>query len=165
MEKLLIECCLELRARGLLVGLKDLGGAGLTCATSESAAAVDLGADVDLDAVPTREPNMEPFEVLISESQERMLAIVRPRDVERVLEVCGRWGLAGSPIGRFRDKQGLRIRHRGRGVAGVPPPALADEGPTYDRPSRRPAWLDDLQADDPSAAPPPSSLADAFLEV
>ena len=142
-----------------------LTSAGLTCATSESAAAVDLGADVDLDAVPTREPDMEPFEVLISESQERMLAIVRPRDVEQVLAVCRKWGLAGSPVGRFRDKQGLRVRHRGEVVADVPPHALADEGPTYHRPAARPAWLDALRDDDPAGAHAPPSLGDAFLEV
>ncbi len=165
MEKLLIECCLELRDRRLLVGLKDLGGAGLTCATSESAAAVDLGVDVDLDAVPTREAHMESFEILISESQERMLAIVRPQDVEEVLGVCRRWGLSGSRVGVFREGSAMRV-HRGSAVvADVPPHALADEGPTYHRPAVRPAWLDELRADDPAEAPPPASLADAFMAV
>jgi phosphoribosylformylglycinamidine synthase len=165
MEKLLIECCLELRARGLLAGLKDLGGAGLTCATSESAAAVDLGVDLDLDAVPTRESNMETFEILISESQERMLAIVRPRDVEQVLAVCRTWGLAGARVGTLREGQGMRVRRGGSVVADVPPHALADEGPTYLRPASPPAWLDALRADDPAAAPAPPSLADAFMAV
>ena len=166
MEKLLIEACLELRERGLLVGLKDLGGAGLTCAVSESAAAVGLGADLDLDAVPTREPGMEPFEVLTSESQERMLAIVAPERVADVLAVCAKWGLTGSPVATLRGPgEALRVTAAGAVVADVPPAALADEGPTYDRPLARPSWLDEVRADDPARRGAPGSLEEAFLAV
>jgi len=165
LEKLLIGACLELRDRGLLTGLKDLGGAGLTCAASESAAAVDLGLDLDLDAVPLRERGMEPFEILTSESQERMLAIVHPDRVEDVLGVCARWDLSAAPVGHFRAGKRLRVLTGGEVVADVPPKALADEGPTYERPTVRPTWLDRIREDDPAAAPPPASLEEAFLSV
>jgi phosphoribosylformylglycinamidine synthase subunit PurL len=165
MEKLLIEACLELRAAGVLAGLKDLGGAGLTCAVSETASGAGVGADLDLDAVPTREPGMEPFEILISESQERMLAVVRPRDVEAVQRVCAKWGLAASRVGTLRRGQGLRVFSGGEVVADVPAPALADEGPEYARPASRPHGLDAIRDDDPGRRPPPISLEDAFLAV
>ncbi len=165
MEKLLIEACLELRDAGLLAGLKDLGGAGLTCAVSETAAGAGLGAHLDLGAVPTREPGMEPFEILISESQERMLAVVRPDRVPDVERVCARWGLAASRVGTLRRGQGLRVTSAGNLLADVPPPALADEGPEYHRPASRPDWLDALREDDPIRRPPPASLEEAFLAV
>ena len=97
-EKLLIEACLELRDAGLLEGLQDLGGAGLTCAVSETAARHGLGADLDLDQMPLREQGLEPFEILTSESQERMLALVRPEDVDRAQAVCTKWGLASRAV-------------------------------------------------------------------
>jgi phosphoribosylformylglycinamidine synthase len=165
LEKLLIEACLELKERGLLEGLKDLGGAGLTCAVSEAAAGVRLGADLDLDLVPLREAGMETFEILTSESQERMLAIVRPDDVAAAQEVCRKWGLEGSPVATFVDGGTLTVRRGGEVVAAVPALSLADEGPEYERGARRPDWLDALRADDPAAAPPPPSLEQAFLSV
>ncbi len=118
LEKLLIEACLELKEAGLLEGLKDLGGAGLTCAVSEAAAGVRLGADLDLDVVPLREAGMEPFEILTSESQERMLAIVRPEDVEAArdgLPEVGTGGVRGGDLHRGRDAHGAS-RRRGRGL-------------------------------------------------
>src|SRR2546430_11212006 len=99
-EKRLLEACLELLDAGLVVGIQDLGGAGLTCATSETAARGGVGMDVDVSAVPRREPAMEPFEGMTSESQERMLAIVAPRDLSRLLEVCARWEVSASVVGR-----------------------------------------------------------------
>ncbi|MDQ3991414.1 MAG: phosphoribosylformylglycinamidine synthase subunit PurL, partial [Actinomycetota bacterium] len=153
-EKLLVEGCLELIERGLLAGLQDLGGAGLTCAVSESAARAGAGADIDLDAVPTREPGMEAFEVLTSESQERMLAIVRPGDLEEAAAVCAKWGLAATVIGTVTDGGGMRVRMGGRVVAEVPTRSLADEGPEYRRPMSRPAWLDAAHDDDPTYATP-----------
>jgi phosphoribosylformylglycinamidine synthase subunit PurL len=164
-EKLLIEACLELADRGLLRGLQDLGGAGLTCAASETAARAGLGAELDLDAVPQREPGMEAFEVLTSESQERMLAVVRPESVEAAVTVCRRWGLAVSPVGRLSAGGTLRVRHAGTVVAEVPARALADEGPEYRRPMARPQALDRVRADDPATHPLPGSLEDAFLAV
>ena len=165
MEKLLIEACLDLREAGLLVGLKDLGGAGLTCAVSETAAGAGLGAHLDLGAVPTREPGMEPFEILISESQERMLAVVRPERVPDVEGVCAKWGLSASRVGTLRRGQGLRVTSGGNLLADVAPRLLADEGPEYHRPTSRPDWLDAIRAEDPLKRPAPASLEDAFVTV
>jgi phosphoribosylformylglycinamidine synthase II len=164
-EKLLIEACLELTGRGLVEGLQDLGGAGLTCAVSETAARRGLGADLDLDQVPLREAGMEPSEILTSESQERMLAIVRPRDLGDVRQVCERWGLSAARVGRLRGGGQLFVRHGDEVVARVPARALADEGPVYQRPMERPSWLARLREDDPAAASAPASLEDAFYTV
>jgi phosphoribosylformylglycinamidine synthase II len=133
-EKLLIESCLELVERGLLAGLQDLGAAGVSCAVSEVAARAGMGMDVDLDAVPLREPSMEAWEVLVSESQERMLALVSPADLEPVLEVCRRWGVSATVIGKMVPGGQLRVAFRGELVADVPARSLADDGPVYQRP-------------------------------
>jgi phosphoribosylformylglycinamidine synthase len=133
-EKLLIESCLELVEHGLLAGLQDLGAAGVSCAVSEVAARARMGMEVELDAVPLREPSMEAWEVLVSESQERMLALVEPANLERVLAVCERWGVAASVIGTMVAGDRLRVRFRGELVADVPARSLADDGPVYRRP-------------------------------
>ena len=143
-EKLLIEACLELVEAGLLAGLQDLGAAGISCATSEVAARAGMGMEVDLDAVPLREPSMEAWEVLISESQERMLALVDPARLDDLLAVCRRWGVAASVIGRMVPANGdgggrLTVRFRGELVTDVPARSLADDGPVYRRPLRAPA--------------------------
>ena len=144
--KLLIEASLELVERDLLEGLQDLGGAGLTCAVSESASRADLGAELDLDAVPLREPDMEPFEILTSESQERMLAIVAPERLDEVLGVCERWGLDAAVVGAARRRRRARGCSSGETtVAEVPARSLADEGPVYrTRRWRRRRGHDDL---------------------
>jgi phosphoribosylformylglycinamidine synthase II len=164
-EKLLIEACLELAGRGLLDGLQDLGGAGLTCAVSETAARRGVGVDLDLDQIPLREPAMDPFEILTSESQERMLAVVRPADLEGVTEVCSRWGLSATRVGKLRGGGQMFVRHGGEVVARVPCRALADEGPVYERPVEPPGWLARIREDDPGSAAPPASLEDAFFTV
>ena len=164
-EKLLIEACLEMIEGDLLLGLQDLGGAGITCAVSETAARGGSGVELDLDAVPLREEGMEAFEILTSESQERMLAIVAPERLGNVERVCERWGLRSAVIGRVAGEPGMRVRLGGRLVADVPPASLADEGPVYERPMERLAGLDDLQADDPTFDEPPADLRDAFLRV
>jgi phosphoribosylformylglycinamidine synthase subunit PurL len=133
-EKLLIEACLELVERGLLRGLQDLGAAGISCAVAEVAARAGMGMEVDLDAVPLREPSMEAWEVLVSESQERMLALVDPARLADVLEVCRRWGILASVLGEMTAGGILRVRFRGEVVAEVPAASLADDGPVYDRP-------------------------------
>jgi phosphoribosylformylglycinamidine synthase subunit PurL len=135
-EKLLIEACLELAERGLLRGLQDLGAAGISCAVAEVAARAGMGMEVDLDAVPLREPSMEAWEVLVSESQERMLALVDPARLDDVLEVCRRWGILAGVLGEMTGGPGglLRVRFRGELVAEVPAASLADEGPVYTRP-------------------------------
>jgi phosphoribosylformylglycinamidine synthase subunit PurL len=133
-EKLLIEACLELVEQGLLRGLQDLGAAGISCAVAEVAARAGMGMEVDLDAVPLREPSMEAWEVLVSESQERMLALVEPARLADVLEVCRRWGILASVLGEMTEGGSLRVRFRGEVVAEVPAASLADEGPVYTRP-------------------------------
>jgi phosphoribosylformylglycinamidine synthase len=138
-EKLLIEACLELVDGGLLAGLQDLGAAGITCATSESAARAGMGMTVDLDRVPLREPSMAAWEVLISESQERMLAVVDPGRLDEVLAVCERWGVLASVIGEVVEGGELTVTFRGEVVARVPAASLAEDGPVYHRPLVTPA--------------------------
>jgi phosphoribosylformylglycinamidine synthase subunit PurL len=133
-EKLLIEACLELAERGLLRGLQDLGAAGISCAVAEVAARAGMGMEVDLDAVPLREPSMEAWEVLVSESQERMLALVDPAGLDDVLEVCRRWGILANVLGEMTEGGTVRVRFRSEVVAEVPAASLADEGPVYTRP-------------------------------
>jgi len=172
-EKRLIEACLELLGRGLVVGIQDLGGAGLACATSETAGRAGMGMDVDVSAVPRREPAMEPFEVMTSESQERMLAIVSPADRAEVEEVCRRWEVRATMIGTVtaplpgKDSGGggrLRIFDSPGGelLADVPAASLSDDAPLYDRPLAPPADLARRRADDPSRLPAP---ADCGAEV
>ncbi|MGZ4129477.1 MAG: phosphoribosylformylglycinamidine synthase subunit PurL, partial [Actinomycetota bacterium] len=164
-EKLLIEASLELVERDLLEGLQDLGGAGITCAVSESAARAGLGAELNLDAVPLREPNLEAFEILTSESQERMLALVAPARLDEVRDVCSRWGLASAVVGSLVGGGGLRVTLGGSVVAEVPARSLADEGPEYDRSMSPPAEPDDRVGDDPTFATPPASTQDALFDV
>ena len=133
-EKLLIEACLELVERDLLRGLQDLGAAGISCAVAEVAARAGMGMEVDLDAVPLREPSMEAWEVLVSESQERMLALVDPARLGDVLEACRRWGILANVLGTMTTGGMLRVRFRGEVVAEAPAGSLADEGPVYQRP-------------------------------
>ncbi|MGZ4150861.1 MAG: phosphoribosylformylglycinamidine synthase subunit PurL [Actinomycetota bacterium] len=164
-EKLLIEASLELVERDLLEGLQDLGGAGITCAVSESAARAGLGAELNLDAVPLREPNLEAFEILTSESQERMLALVAPARLDEVRDVCSRWGLASAVVGSVVGGGGLRVTLGGSVVAEVPARSLADEGPEYHRSMSPPAEPDDRVGDDPTFATPPASTQDALFDV
>ena len=144
-EKVLIECCLDLYRAGVVVGIQDLGGAGLACATSELAAAGDGGLEIDLDAVPLRAENMLAAEILSSESQERMCAIVRPEDVARFREICAHWDVTCAEIGEVTDGEHLLIRHRGELVVDAPAHTIAHEGPVYERPWARPEWQDEVQ--------------------
>ena len=161
-EKLLIEASLELIGEGLLEGLQDLGGAGISCALSESAARAGMGAEVDLDAVPLREPDMEPFEILTSESQERMLAIVHPSKLTAVQALCARWGLHTAVIATLVEGGTLTIRHGGDLVAEVPARSLADDGPEYDRPIAEP---ERAEGADPALTPFDGDLGDALRAV
>ncbi len=163
--KLLLEACMELAERGLLEGLQDLGGAGLTCATSESAARARMGAEIDLETVPLRAPDLEPFEILTSESQERMLAIVAPEHLEEVRAVCARWGLASAVLGRMVAGDRLRVRMGDVVVADVPARSLADEGPVYHRPLEEPGWLAALREDDPTFTTVTVEPLEAFRAV
>jgi phosphoribosylformylglycinamidine synthase subunit PurL len=162
-EKLLIEASLEMIERDLLEGLQDLGGAGITCAVSESAARAGLGAELHLENVPVREPDLEPFEILTSESQERMLAIVEPSKLPAVQAICERWGIPWAEIGPLVRGSGLRVLLGGATVADVPARSLADEGPVYERPMR-PADPR-AEGDDPTFAPFEGDPLDALFAV
>ncbi|WP_328361108.1 phosphoribosylformylglycinamidine synthase subunit PurL [Mycobacterium sp. NBC_00419] len=157
MEKVLIECCLELYSAGLVIGIQDLGGAGLSCATSELASAGDGGMAIELDKVPLRAANMTPAEILSSESQERMCAVVSPENVEKFMAVCRKWEVLATVIGEVTDGDRLQISWHGECVVDVPPRTVAHEGPVYERPVARPEWQDALIADTSATLPRPSS--------
>jgi phosphoribosylformylglycinamidine synthase len=143
-EKKLIEACLELYDNGLVVGVQDLGAAGLSCATSEPAGRAGVGMEVDLDAVHVRESGMTAPELLMSESQERMMAFVSPDKVDEVLDIAHKWEIDSAVVGTVREGATLTVRHQGEVVAEVPAASLADAAPLYDRPAARPDWMDDL---------------------
>ncbi|MEU2155349.1 phosphoribosylformylglycinamidine synthase subunit PurL [Streptomyces sp. NPDC019396] len=155
-EKLLIECTLEVFKEKLVAGIQDLGGAGLSCATSELASAGSGGMRVELDTVPLRDATLSPEEILMSESQERMCAIVEPRYVDRFMEICEKWDVIATVIGEVTDGERLEIFWHGEQIVDVPPRTVAHEGPVYERPYARPDWQDDLQADDAGRLPRPA---------
>ncbi|KWW98262.1 phosphoribosylglycinamide synthetase [Carbonactinospora thermoautotrophica] len=157
MEKILVECCQEIFAEDLVVGIQDLGGAGLSCATSELASAGTGGMRVDLDLVPLRDPTLAPEEILMSESQERMCAIVEPDKVARFLEICEKWDVPATVIGEVTDGDRLEIFWHGEKIVDVPPRTVAHEGPVYQRPYARPAYQDALQADTPDRLARPAT--------
>jgi phosphoribosylformylglycinamidine synthase II len=156
MEKLLVECCLELGAAGLLAGIQDLGAAGVSCATAELAAGGGSGMSVNLDLVPLRDASLGPAEILMSESQERMMAIVEPRDVERFAGICARWDVPATVIGEVTGTGRLEMTWRGEVVVDIAPETAASQGPVYDRPAVRPAGQDELAADGPARLPRPA---------
>ena len=157
-EKLLVECCLELYAAGLVVGIQDLGAAGVACATTELAAAGTGGMRVRLDTVPLRGASLGPPEILMSESQERMMAVVSPGRVDEFLAVCARWDVRAAVIGEVTDDGRLTMTWQGETVVDLPPASAAD-GPVYQRPAARGPDCDVLAADDPAALPRPADGA------
>ncbi|MCQ4085145.1 phosphoribosylformylglycinamidine synthase subunit PurL [Streptomyces sp. RB6PN25] len=156
-EKLLIECTLEIFREKLVVGIQDLGGAGLSCATSELASAGSGGMRVELDTVPLRDATLSPEEILMSESQERMCAVVEPQHVDRFMEICEKWDVIATVIGEVTDGNRLEIFWHGEQIVDVPPRTVAHEGPVYQRPYARPEWQDALQADDAAKLSRPAS--------
>jgi phosphoribosylformylglycinamidine synthase len=152
MEKLLIECCLELFKAGLIEGIQDLGAAGVACATTELSAGGDGGMRVTLDDVPLRDPNLTPAEILMSESQQRMMAVVRPDNMDAFAEICRKWDVEATVIGEVTDDETLTMTWRGGTVVKIPPRTAAD-GPVYNRPTRRPGYLDALRANTTDALP------------
>ncbi|MBV9039926.1 MAG: phosphoribosylformylglycinamidine synthase subunit PurL [Acidimicrobiia bacterium] len=164
-EKRLIEACLALYDAGLVVGIQDLGGAGLTCATSETASRGGMGMDVDVDAVPRREPGMQAFEVMTSESQERMLAIVTPDDLDAVTDLCKRWEVRATVVGHVNTSGRLRILEGGKVVADVPAASLHEDAPLYHRPCIAPAAAAEHATDDPSRLPPPADCGADLLAL
>jgi phosphoribosylformylglycinamidine synthase len=157
-ERLLVECCLELFAGGLVTGIQDLGAAGVACATTELAAAGTGGMRVRLDEVPLRDASLGPPEILMSESQERMMAVVEPGRVEEFLAVCAKWDVRAAVIGEVTDTGRLVMTWHGETVVDIPPASAAD-GPVYHRPLARPASQDALAAGDPAALPRPADGA------
>ena len=152
-EKVLIEACLELYQAGVVVGIQDLGGGGLACATAELAAAGDGGMRVNLDNVPLRADNMTAAEILASESQERMCAVVAPENLDKFYEICAKWDVTAAEIGEVIDeKDRYVVYHNGELVVDAPASTI-DEGPVYERPFARPEWQDELQRLQPVARP------------
>ena len=156
-EKVLIECCLDLYSAGLVIGIQDLGGAGLSCATSELASAGDGGMAIELEKVPLRAANMTPAEVLSSESQERMCAVVSPENVENFMAVCRKWDVLATVIGEVAEGDRLTITWHGETVVDVPPRTVAHEGPVYQRPLARPDTQDALNSDTSATLPRPAT--------
>jgi phosphoribosylformylglycinamidine synthase len=156
-EKVLIECCLELFGSGIVTGIQDLGAAGLSCAFSELASNGDGGMEVNLDLVPLRDPTLAPEEILMSESQERMMAIVRPEDLDAFLAITTKWDVETTVLGTVTDTGRLVVRYQDQVIVDVPPRTVAHEGPVYHRPIARPDWLDDRQSDPPDHLPRPGS--------
>ena len=151
MEKLLLEACLELMKTDALVGVQDMGAAGLTCSTSEMGARGGSGIEIDVKDVPQRETGMTPYEIMLSESQERMLLVVkrgREAEVERIFD---KWDLHAARIGEVTADGVLRVKSGGRVVAEIPNTALVDEAPVYERPMSRPDYLDRVRTLDASA--------------
>jgi phosphoribosylformylglycinamidine synthase II len=150
-EKKLLECSLELLDRGLVVALQDLGAAGLTSSAAEMAAKGEVGIDIDVAQVPLREPGLEPFEIMVSESQERMLCVVAPPDVPAVLALCEKWEVRGTAIGHITDTRRMRVFQDERLVGDMPVQALVDDCPLYDLAPAKPSA--------PIYAPAPATLS------
>ncbi|HEX2904095.1 MAG TPA: phosphoribosylformylglycinamidine synthase subunit PurL [Jatrophihabitans sp.] len=156
-EKVLIECCLEIFGADLVTGIQDLGAAGLSCATTELAAAGTGGMDVDLDRAPLRDETLVPEEILMSESQERMMAVVAPDKLEAFMAICAKWEVTATVIGTVTDTGRLVMRWHGETIVDVPPRTLAHEGPVYERPIRRPYDQDALNGEHGNGLPRPKN--------
>ena len=165
MEKVLIECCLDLFAQDLVLGIQDLGAAGISCATSELASNGDGGMHVDLENVLLRDPTLTAGEILMSESQERMMAVVAPDKLEAFMEVIAKWDVEAAVIGEVNGSGRLTIDHFGERIVDVDPRTVAHEGPTYDRPYARPAWQDALNADTSASLDRPATAAELGEQV
>lgn len=146
MEKLVCEACLELLATGAVAGIQDMGAAGLTCSTCETAARAHTGIDIDLDKVPQRAPNMTAYEIMLSESQERMLIIVHRGREEEVKRTFEKWDLPWAEIGRVTDTGRMVVRHKGQVVADIPAKMIATESPVYSREAREPSYIEPVRA-------------------
>jgi len=164
-EKLLLEACLEAMATGAIVGIQDMGAAGLACACSEMPARSGMGMEIEVSRVPQRETGMTPYEIMLSESQERMLLVAARGREEDVRRTFAKWELDAVEIGTVTDDGLLRVRFHGAVVAEVPVKALADEAPVYEKPTARPGWQDALGAFDPLALPAPPDSCDAAAEA
>jgi phosphoribosylformylglycinamidine synthase II len=163
MEKLLLEACLELFKTDCLVGIQDMGAAGLTSSSVEMASRAGSGLLLDVDAVPRRETGMTPYEVMLSESQERMLLVAKKGREKEVFDICDKWDLAHALVGRVTESGKLVVQSGGAVVAELPIAPLTDDAPSYDRPRQRPQWQDELQK--PVDVQLPASLLAALKKV
>ena len=161
-EKCLLEACLELMASGAVIAIQDMGAAGLTCSAVEMGAKGDLGIELDLDKVPCRETGMSAYEMMLSESQERMLMVLRPEKEEQAAAIFKKWGLDFAIIGKTTDTLRFVIKHQGEVKADLPIKAMGDEAPEYDRPWVEPAKLPRLTPED---VPAPQDLAAALIKM
>jgi phosphoribosylformylglycinamidine synthase len=146
MEKLVCEACLELLATGVVAGIQDMGAAGLTCSTCETAARAGTGIEIELDKVPQRAPNMSSYEIMLSESQERMLIIVHKGKEEEVKRIFDKWDLPWSEVGFVTDTGRMVVKHHGKVVADIPAKKIADESPIYQRDAKEPEYLKEVRA-------------------
>ncbi len=164
-EKLLLEACLELMETDLLVGIQDMGAAGLTSSSCEMASRAGNGLELDLTQVPRREPGMTPYELMLSESQERMLMVAKQGKEEDVLRICRKWDLDCAVVGRVTGDGILRVKDQGKVVAEIPAKALAEDGPKYERPNAPPAYQELLQALNLDALKEPKDYTAVLLEL
>ncbi|MGZ6734655.1 MAG: phosphoribosylformylglycinamidine synthase subunit PurL [Nocardioides sp.] len=165
MEKLLIECTLELFASGIVRGIQDFGAAGISCATSELAAAGDGGMHVELTKVPLRDSTLAPEEILMSESQERMMAVIAPEDEATFYAICKKWDVEAATIGTVTGNGRLVIEWNGETIVDVDPRTVAHDGPVYERPYARPSWQDALQADGAEALARPATAEELRAQI
>ncbi len=164
-EKLLLEACLKVMEGDSLVGIQDLGAAGLTSSATEMASRGGTGMEIDLSSVPLRESGMSPYEILLSESQERMLLVVKKGREEEVRRICGRWDLDAVVIGKVIKNQQFRTLFEGAEVASIPIEALTSEAPVYKRPAERPKYQDDVQTLDLSKIEEPEDVGSALKRL
>ena len=165
MEKLLLEACLELMKTDALIGVQDMGAAGLTCSTSEMGARGGSGIEIDVRHVPQRETGMTPYEIMLSESQERMLLVVKKGREAEVEAIFEKWDLHAAHIGCVTDDGLLRVKNHGEVVAEIPNTALVDEAPVYDRPTERPAYIDEVRSLDPATLASAPAAKTALLSL
>jgi phosphoribosylformylglycinamidine synthase II len=165
MEKLLLEACLELMKTDALIGVQDMGAAGLTCSTCEMGARGGMGVEIDVSLVPQRETGMSPYEIMLSESQERMLLVVKRGREAEVESIFEKWDLHAANIGVVTDDGLMRVKDHGAVVAEIPNTALVDEAPIHDRPTERPAYLDDVRTLDFATLAPSPPVAETFMAL
>ncbi len=164
-EKLLLEACLEAMQKDLIAGIQDMGGAGLTSSSSEMAGRAGTGIELELEKVPLREEGMIPYEIMLSESQERMLIVAKSGKEEELLRIFKKWGLDAVVIGRVTGDGLLRVKWHGKVVAEIPAKKISDEAPKYDRPRKRPEWQDEIQRLDLKEIPVPEDFNSILLRL
>jgi phosphoribosylformylglycinamidine synthase II len=165
MEKLLLEACLELIEKGLVEGIQDMGAAGLTCSSAEMASKAGNGMILDLDLVPQREPDMTPYEMMLSESQERMLLVCKEENLPAIQEILDRWGLLHAVVGTVTDDQRLRLKHKGEWVADVPVDTLVKDAPVYERKGVEPGYYKDFAGINQEDLPERNNYAENLLTL